>query len=136
MKHVQSTFSTLFDVQWTLTTLSAVMIAVRLTKTSEIMEYLQSLFYMLIVLAQLAVICWKASVLMDVSTDIGKAAYELDWVNNPKKLKPVVQMIAIRSQNPLKFTAWWGVVTLDLETIINVVKLSYSYFTIIRNLEA
>nr|AXY87915.1 odorant receptor 28 [Subpsaltria yangi] len=98
---IQMTFSTLLDIQLTINTLSVVIAAFRLTK----------------------------------STDIGKAAYEVDWINGSEKVRSAVKMITIRTQKPLKLTALRGLVMFDLETLVDIMRLSYTCFTVVKSLD-
>lgn len=60
------------------------------------------------------------SLLYFQSKNFGDAAYKTDWVNGSKKMRQTIQIIVMKGQKPLKLTALWGVVTLNLETILNV----------------
>nr|AXY87895.1 odorant receptor 8 [Subpsaltria yangi] len=129
------TFSTLLDIQLTINTLSVVIAAFRLTKSLSVIEYVESFAFFCTVVAQLAFICWKSSDLIYASTDIGKAAYEVDWINGSEKVRSAVKMITIRTQKPLKLTALRGLVMFDLETLVDIMRLSYTCFTVVKSLD-
>nr|AXY87899.1 odorant receptor 12 [Subpsaltria yangi] len=97
-----------------------------------VLSALPGLHYFFCMMMELGIYCWKASTLMHVSLNTGEAAYGADWMSESKHMGQSVQLIISRSQRPLTLKAYWGIVTMDLETIINVLRATYSYFTFLR----
>lgn len=54
------------------------------------------------------------------STSVAGAAYDADWTGSSKQMAQCVQIIVSRSQQPLTMKAYWGIVTMDMDTIVTV----------------
>ncbi|XP_036336884.1 odorant receptor 63a-like [Rhagoletis pomonella] len=64
---------------------------------------------------------------------IPSACYDCEWYNESKDFKKTVQMIIMRSNKEFCFQiSWFGV--MSLTTLLGILKASFSYFLILRDL--
>ncbi|XP_073978296.1 odorant receptor 33a-like isoform X2 [Rhodnius prolixus] len=93
--------------------------------------YAKFLVYMMIALLELYLYCWLSDITNTAYVDIGKAVYNSEWYMRLDADARNSLLTLKITQKGINITAL-KMVKIDLRTFIEVLRLSYSYFTIMK----
>ncbi|GAB1867167.1 Odorant receptor [Camponotus japonicus] len=102
-----------------------------LSSHEAIIEIISFVIYLLCMFVQIFVYCWAGNEVILKSTGLSEAIYEMDWILMPTNKQKDLLMIMKRSTRPIKFTSSF-LVTLSLESYVNILKASYAAFNLLR----
>lgn len=66
------------------------------------------------------------------STEIADVIYDLNWYDQPQRFKTVLLLFMLRSQKPVELQA--GIYPLTLPTFMQLIKASYTYLTVLKQI--
>ncbi|XP_050311424.1 putative odorant receptor 85d [Anthonomus grandis grandis] len=89
--------------------------------------------YFTCMMCQLILYCWHGHMLMEQSRGITQACYSVDWNNMTIKEQKMLILIMERAKKPITIKAA-GVFHLNLATLMAILRSSYSYFAVLRQL--
>ncbi|XP_056640863.1 odorant receptor 4-like [Diorhabda sublineata] len=75
---------------------------------------------------------WFATEVTKKSENIAFAAYSCDWTGKSKEFQKDIMYLIQISQKPIKFHIH-GLIGVSLETFLKVLKSSFSYYTVLKN---
>nr|CUQ99414.1 Olfactory receptor 34 [Manduca sexta] len=90
--------------------------------------------YLLGMMMQVFLYCYQGDYLSEESSDIADAAYECPWYACPIPLRRSLLVIMARSRRVAILTAG-GFSTLSLACFVSIIKASYSFFTVLQQVE-
>ncbi|XP_014485793.1 PREDICTED: uncharacterized protein LOC106750171 [Dinoponera quadriceps] len=93
------------------------------------------LAYTICMFVQIFVYCWsgnEVTLKVQFSTSLADAVYEVDWSSLSIRERKDLLMIMMRSTVPIKFTSSF-LITLSLESYSNILKTSYSAFSVLQS---
>ncbi|KAK0071707.1 hypothetical protein PV326_000945 [Microctonus aethiopoides] len=94
-------------------------------------EFIMVITYLACMLAQIFVLCWYANEVALNSLSIRTAVYNMDWYSLSLKTQKDLRLIIARASSPITFTGG-PIVTLSLESFVNLIKLSYSAYNLLH----
>ncbi|XP_014485797.1 PREDICTED: uncharacterized protein LOC106750174 [Dinoponera quadriceps] len=97
------------------------------TEAAGILAYTISMF------VQIFVYCWSGNEVTLKSASLVDAVYHIDWSSLSIGARKDLLMIMIRSAVPIKFTSSY-LITMSLESYGNILKMSYSAFSVLQSL--
>ncbi|XP_011171479.2 odorant receptor Or1 [Solenopsis invicta] len=89
------------------------------------------LTYMCCMTYQIFIYCWHGNELHLHSMRLVTAAYSNNWFSNTEEFKRGLQIIMTRAHRPLTLSAG-RVMTLSLDTFVQIMRTSYSIFTVLQ----
>ncbi|XP_011694480.1 PREDICTED: odorant receptor 67c-like [Wasmannia auropunctata] len=93
---------------------------------------IQCVFLATSALLEVFMYAWPAEHLIHVSTNVGQAAFEMDWYDEAEYLRKNLQMIILRSQKPILVVLPCGLPSLSLRYYASYLSTIFSYFTTMR----
>ncbi|KAL6429173.1 hypothetical protein ACFW04_008131 [Cataglyphis niger] len=88
--------------------------------------------YMCCMTYQIFIFCWHGNELHLHSIRIVTAAYSSNWFSNTKGFKRSLQIIMMRAHRPFTLTAG-NIMLLSLDTFVEILRMSYSIFTVLQS---
>ncbi|XP_070510194.1 odorant receptor Or1 isoform X2 [Cardiocondyla obscurior] len=89
------------------------------------------LTYMCCMTYQIFIFCWHGNELYLHSMRLVTAAYSNNWFSNSERFKRSLQIVMIRAHRPLTLSAG-KVMSLSLNTFVQIMRMSYSIFTVLQ----
>nr|QJX74366.1 odorant receptor 89 [Ceracris kiangsu] len=105
---------------------------------SQIKDALTALQYALILpfyTGQLYFYCWTADVITEQGEALSSAAYSSGWVGSSAGFQRALSVVMARAHRPLVMTAG-RLYPITTATFVALMKASYSYYTLLRQLDA
>ncbi|XP_025266811.1 odorant receptor 46a-like [Camponotus floridanus] len=96
-----------------------------------IIDIISLIIYVLCMFVQIFIYCWAGNEVILKSTGLSDAVYEMDWISMPINKQKDLLIIMKRSTRPIIFTSSF-LVTLSLESYVNLLKASYAAFNFLR----
>ncbi|XP_072764787.1 odorant receptor Or2 [Anoplolepis gracilipes] len=87
--------------------------------------------YMCCMTYQIFIFCWHGNELHLHSIRIVTAAYSSNWLSNTEEFKRSLQIIMMRAHRPFILTAG-NIMLLSLNTFVEIIRMSYSIFTVLQ----
>nr|QBB72988.1 odorant receptor [Protaetia brevitarsis] len=94
-------------------------------------SFLLYFFYYWIVVFQISLYCYWGNEVTLQAANVAKAVAEADWLEAPKSVRKAIILVTARSQKPLYMTAG-KFVNLSIDTLVRIIKGSFSYFMVLR----
>ncbi|PSN53662.1 Odorant receptor 1 [Blattella germanica] len=79
-------------------------------------------------------ICFWGEAVSQESLGVRKAAYDCQWYNRSQAVKRLLQMVLMRTREPVRMTAG-QFYNLSLETFADIENKVYAYFTLLKNMQ-
>ncbi|RZC40536.1 7tm 6 domain containing protein [Asbolus verrucosus] len=98
-------------------------------------EFHSFMSYSTAVSVQVFMYCWFGNEIELKSSKLPYAIFESDWTSLPPKIKKELIIFFIRVQQPLKMSAF-GLFYLSLETFVKILRTSWSYFALLRQINS
>ncbi|XP_012059742.1 PREDICTED: odorant receptor 2a-like [Atta cephalotes] len=89
------------------------------------------LTYMCCMTYQIFIFCWHGNELHLHSMRLVTAAYSNNWFSNTERFKRGLQIMMIRAHRPLTLCAG-RIMLLSLDTFMQIMRMSYSIFTVLQ----
>ncbi|XP_028046728.1 odorant receptor Or1 [Monomorium pharaonis] len=89
------------------------------------------LTYMCCMTYQIFIFCWHGNELHLHSMRLVTAAYSSNWFSNTERFKRGLQIVMTRAHRPLTLSAG-RIMTLSLNTFVQIMRMSYSIFTVLQ----
>ncbi|KAL6255294.1 hypothetical protein P5V15_013634 [Pogonomyrmex californicus] len=89
------------------------------------------LTYMCCMTYQIFIFCWHGNELYLHSMRLVTAAYSSNWFSNTEAFKRSLQIMMIKAHRPLTLSAG-KVMLLSLDTFVQIMRMSYSIFTVLQ----
>nr|ALR72558.1 odorant receptor OR13 [Colaphellus bowringi] len=120
----------------TLSSLLIVASFLYLTSTISIndADFFLQMQFLLVILIQLALLCWSGNEITEGFQLIKTALYESDWLSCSHRFKRSMILTMIRLQRPVLLTLG-GFSPLTLATLVGVCQGSFSYFTLFKSFQ-
>ncbi|RZC33681.1 7tm 6 domain containing protein [Asbolus verrucosus] len=112
--------------------LSLVLYRLALDKRLDI-KLLTHLLVVVFYTIQIFTYCWFGNEVEVKSNQIPFSVYESDWTNYSLKEKKDVMILILRSQKPIKLSAF-NLFYLSLETYIKILRSSWTYLAVLRSI--
>ncbi|XP_072948753.1 uncharacterized protein [Epargyreus clarus] len=90
--------------------------------------------YLAVMLLQVFIYCYRGNELVIESGKVAEAAYECPWYICSPRLRRCLLLVMRRSQRELKLKAG-GLTELSLATFMGIVKASYTFFTVLQQVD-
>nr|ARO70233.1 Odorant Receptor 21 [Dendrolimus punctatus] len=90
--------------------------------------------YLLCMVVQVFMYCYQGNCISEESVEVADTIYEMPWYVCSLPIRKSLLVMMIRSRRPIELTAG-GFVTLSLECFMSIIKVSYSFFTVLRQVE-
>ncbi|EZA58248.1 ObirOr5-C1 [Ooceraea biroi] len=90
------------------------------------------LTYMCCMTYQIFIFCWHGNELHLHSLRLALAAYSSNWFAGTEGFKRSLQIVMVRSQRPLTMSAG-NIMLLSLDTFVQILRMSYSIFTVLQS---
>ncbi|XP_039293963.1 odorant receptor 49b-like isoform X1 [Nilaparvata lugens] len=78
--------------------------------------------------------CWCGEYIARKSQLVGFAVYKSEWHNMSFNVRRSLAIVITRAQKPEQLNGRTGFIPMSLETYIQIFKASYSYYTVLQNL--
>nr|WCC57366.1 odorant receptor 31 [Papilio dardanus] len=91
--------------------------------------------YMFIMVIQIMVPCWFGTKIIEKSCLLSQAAYSCNWPYRSRKFKSNLRLFVERTNRPISITGG-KMFTLSLVTFSSIMNSAYSFFTLLRNVQA
>nr|WBF90958.1 odorant receptor SameORX [Schistocerca americana] len=115
-------------------TIRMCMIAFMATTTvADQMQVWSSAQFFLAAVGQLFLYCWCGQQISHLTESISDAAYDSGWEEHDVSTQKNVAFIMQRAQKTVVFKGGWFY-TLTTETFVELLRLSFSYYTVLRNI--
>ncbi|KYB28921.1 Odorant receptor 46a, isoform A-like Protein [Tribolium castaneum] len=98
-------------------------------------EFFMFIFYLGAITVEIFMYCWFGNEVELKSSNILYATFEVNWVDAPQEVKKSILIFAIRCQNPIKMSSL-NLFYLTLETFKAILRTSWSYFAVLRQVNA
>ncbi|XP_053980819.1 uncharacterized protein LOC128877504 [Hylaeus volcanicus] len=129
---IQETFKVMIGVQFLSSTLVVCFILYQLANTPPTsFKFLEFAMYMICMTTQIFIYCWYGNQLKLKSVEIVDTISQLDWVPFANTAKKNLLMIMRRTMKPINLTTAY-VFTIDLNTFVSILKMSYSTFNLLQ----
>ncbi|XP_020281437.1 odorant receptor Or1-like isoform X2 [Pseudomyrmex gracilis] len=89
------------------------------------------LTYMCCMTYQIFIFCWHGNEVHLHSVRIVTAAYSSNWFSAPEGFKRNLRFVMMRAQTPLTLSAG-NIMLLSLDTFVQILRMSYSIFTVLQ----
>ncbi|XP_011503365.1 PREDICTED: odorant receptor 94a-like [Ceratosolen solmsi marchali] len=99
------------------------------------LKYFMTIFFTIISVMQIGMLCWYGNDILLGSKDIGNALYECNWTTVNQQTKKILLMMIVRTSKPL-FISVINVIPINISTLLRVMKMSYSTFNLIQRTSA
>ncbi|KAF2901588.1 hypothetical protein ILUMI_04601 [Ignelater luminosus] len=99
------------------------------------LKFAAQLLYLLGLLYQLSLYCWFGNEVMLAGLTVPDYIYHSDWLDASASYKRSMLINMIRMKRPIVFTAG-KFTTLTLATLVTIIRGSYSYFAVLKNMDA
>lgn len=133
VKQIKKAFSMMFLMQLGLVTGTLCMeLYITSTTSGTSLIQIKTTSYAILSFVELALFCLSAEALSDAANHICISIYENDWYLCPIVFKRYLMNVMARAQRKIKFSAG-GLAFVNNETLTSVVKVSFSFFTLMRN---
>ncbi|XP_025266863.1 odorant receptor Or1-like [Camponotus floridanus] len=126
-KMINKVFSQVIFVQFFASILLLGTSLYHLSSHMTITYIISMIMYVLCMFVQIFVYCWAGNEVILKSTGLSDAVYEMDWISMPINKQKDLLIIMKRSTRPIIFTSSF-LVTLSLESYVNLLKASYAAF--------
>ncbi|KAJ0176851.1 hypothetical protein K1T71_008030 [Dendrolimus kikuchii] len=83
---------------------------------------------------QVFMLCYHGNCLSEESVEIADTLYELPWYVCSLSIRKSLLLMMVRSRRPIELTAG-GFATLSLGCFMSIIKVSYSFFTVLQQVE-
>nr|QJX74284.1 odorant receptor 4 [Ceracris kiangsu] len=134
MQELNSCAGPSFFLQCFENTIRMCMIAFMATTTvADQMQVWSSAQFFLAAVGQLFLYCWCGQQLSHLAEGISEAVYDSGWEEHEVSTQKNVAFIMWRAQKTLIFKGGWFY-TLTTETFVELIRLSFSYYTVLRNI--
>nr|AII01107.1 odorant receptor [Dendrolimus kikuchii] len=90
--------------------------------------------YLLSMAVQVFVYCYQGNCISEESVEIADTLYEMPWYVCSLSIRKTLLVMMVRSRRPIELTAG-GFATLSLGCFMSIIKVSYSFFTVLRQVE-
>ncbi|XP_076168216.1 odorant receptor 46a-like [Ptiloglossa arizonensis] len=129
---LQEKFKAMLGIQLLSSTLVVCFIMYQLVNTPPTSpKFFEFVMYMICMTTQIFIYCWYGNQLKLKSVEIVGTISELDWWNFDNSSKKALIMIMRRAMKPIEFTSAY-VVTIDLNTFVRILKMSYSTYNLLQ----
>ncbi|XP_046999778.1 odorant receptor 67c-like [Schistocerca americana] len=91
------------------------------------------MLYFMAACQQLFFYCWCCEELTYLGLEVGDAAYDSGWEDWDVSSQKSIVIIIWRSQKAFTFKGGWFY-TLNVATFVDLIKLSFSYYTVLRSM--
>ncbi|XP_076544269.1 uncharacterized protein LOC117603438 [Osmia lignaria lignaria] len=95
-------------------------------------KFAKMIMYACAMLVQIFYFCWYGNEVKLKSNGISDVIFEIDWTQMNNDTKRILLMIMRRATYSIEFTSF-HVVTLNLESFVNLLKTSYSAFNVLQS---
>ncbi|XP_047526301.1 odorant receptor 45a [Pieris napi] len=89
-----------------------------------------SLAFFAAMIIQLAIQCFTANELTYQASLVSESVMQCKWERMPPRLRPLLIMIMMRTQRPLRLTAA-GFANMDNNCFLAIMKAAYSYYAVL-----
>ncbi|XP_026735047.1 odorant receptor 46a-like [Trichoplusia ni] len=90
--------------------------------------------YLLCMMLQVFLYCYQGNQLTEESSEIADAAYECPWYSCSLRTRKALLIVMVRTRRALCLTAG-GFTTLSLACFTSIIKASYTFFTVLKQVE-
>ncbi|XP_014362866.2 odorant receptor 46a [Papilio machaon] len=132
---IQDTFNITLLFQFSMASSIICVCLFRFTLPATKEYYIFLATYMFIMVIQIMVPCWFGTRIMEKSCLLSKAIYSCDWTPRSRKFKSSLRLFVERTNRPISITGG-KMFTLSLLTFSSIMNSAYSFFTLLRNLQA
>ncbi|KAL4708000.1 hypothetical protein ACJJTC_010616 [Scirpophaga incertulas] len=133
-QQLQYCFSEHIFVQFMISLIIICVSAFQLVSVTNPVRMMAMTTYLLAMMYQVFLYCYQANQLSEESSEIAGAVYQCPWYKMSKPLQRSLLIVMTRSQRLTKITAG-GFITLSLASFMGIIKMSYSMFTLLRQLD-
>lgn len=132
-RDIQSTFGTIIFFQFLSNCVIICLIAFNVSQMKVYIpeELIGMLTYMCCMTYQIFIFCWHGNELHLHSVRIVLAAYSSSWFSGTEGFKRALQIVMLRAQRPFTLSAG-RIMLLSLDTFVQIMRMSYSFFTVLR----
>ncbi|CAL1681631.1 unnamed protein product [Lasius platythorax] len=132
-REIQDIFSTIIFFQFLSNCIIICLIAYNVT---QMKVYIPAVLiglvtYMCCMTYQIFIFCWHGNELHLHSVRIATAAYSSNWFSNTKRFTRSLQIMMIRAHRPFTLSAG-NIMLLSLDTFVEILRMSYSIFTVLQ----
>nr|CUQ99399.1 Olfactory receptor 16 [Manduca sexta] len=134
---IQECFSEPILTQFTASTVIICVTAYQLRieiHQSNLVRVISMMAYLLCMMLQVFLYCLQGNQLAEESSNIAEAVYECPWYRLPLPLRRSLLLIMVRSRRVAQLTAG-GIATLSLACFTSIIKVSYTFFTVLQSVE-
>ncbi|XP_011704295.1 PREDICTED: odorant receptor 46a, isoform A-like [Wasmannia auropunctata] len=103
----------------------------RIAMASDYLKFIPLMLYTGCMLAQIFIYCWFGNEVKLKSLHLANSVYKMDWLELSDTSKKGLLIIMKRSTAPIEFSSAY-VVTMNLESFVALLKMSYSAFNLLH----
>ncbi|XP_070153343.1 odorant receptor Or2-like [Polyergus mexicanus] len=131
---VNAVFTVIMFIQFSLISLVLCMSVYRLSTMTSLftIDFAYMFSYLCSMLMQIFLYCWYGNEVTLKSIDVGIAIYEMDWTKLRIRVMKDLIIIMMRAGKPVKMSSGY-VVTLNVESFMNILKISYSSYNFLKD---
>ncbi|XP_034178500.2 odorant receptor 10 [Osmia lignaria lignaria] len=130
---INKEFKMIVFVQFTVSTLVVCFTLYVLLMTNDVnVKFAKMIMYACSMLVQIFFFCWYGNEVKLKSIGISDVIFEIDWTQMNNDTKRILLIIMRRARYSIEFTSF-HVVTLNLESFVNLLKTSYSAYNMLQS---
>ncbi|XP_046144665.1 uncharacterized protein LOC114872760 [Osmia bicornis bicornis] len=130
---INDEFKMIIFVQFTVSTLVVCFTLYILVITNDMnTKFVNLIMYACAMLVQIFFFCWYGNEVKLKSIGISDVIFGIDWTQMNNDTKRILLMIMRRATDSIEFTSF-HIVTLNLESFVNLLKTSYSAFNVLQS---
>nr|QMS80338.1 odorant receptor [Histia rhodope] len=127
---VASVFGIIMFCQFVTSSVIICMTLFKITITTEPIEMITMVFYLVCVCLELFLYCYAGDLLMNKSLLVSEASFPGKWLKDTRSCRALL-MTTVRAQRPLIVKAG-GVFTVSLPTAAAIMQTAYSYYAVLQ----
>ncbi|XP_013175755.1 PREDICTED: odorant receptor 46a, isoform A-like [Papilio xuthus] len=132
---IQDTFNITLLLQFGMASSIICVCLFRFTLPAAKEYYIFLATYMFIMVIQIMVPCWFGTRIMEKSCLLSRAVYSCNWTSRSRRFKSSLRLFVERTNRPISITGG-KMFTLSLVTFSSIMNSAYSFFTLLRNVQA
>ncbi|XP_052741522.1 uncharacterized protein LOC112057728 [Bicyclus anynana] len=132
---LQKCFSTPILAQFSVSMVIICVTAYQLAfESTSLVRVISMVAYLVVMMLQVFLYCYHGNQLVEESEDVSTAAYECPWYWCSVSLRRSLLIVMTRTRHAARLTAG-GFTQLSLASFMSIIKASYSFFTVLKQVE-
>ncbi|XP_014470127.1 PREDICTED: uncharacterized protein LOC106742051 [Dinoponera quadriceps] len=128
---MSNTFAKIIAIQFAVSMLVVCSNLYRIAMAEDYVKFIPLMLYTGCMLAQIFIYCWFGNEVKLKSLHLANSIYNVKWPELNNRSKKSLLIIMKRATNPIEFSSAY-IITLNLESFVSLLKMSYSTFNLLH----